>query len=638
MAGLTSVSDAYRHAVRLYEARRYGDAQSVLHNIVQVVPGQSDALHLLGACVLMEGRFADAVKWLERAVAHSPGDHTRLNTLAVALLHAGQPAEALPVVDRAIELQPDYVEAWSNKALVLAELGRDDEALAVCEHALSLRPRDARVHVNRGHLLMRRGLSREALEAFRHALKIDPADPAAGDLSVFASHLAILSFFDPASPYVARLPVSCRDDHVAAVEAINDGRYLPALDMLARLIQLDPENLDNRILAGVAEYRRGNFAVAQNHLEGLVGTRLDLAQEAIWDDYRQRVASAIALQDLREKVFNPEHDRLPPIVDGDDEIHLLGSFPNNAGTELHLLEIAERLARLRPVRVWSTHPFIHALIAKKWPKISVVDPVAGRVPEGGVLVVFGAWNQIGEWYAQARFRRVIVSYNVDDPRHLLSIVNKLGLPGKPKVELIFASDWMKDGLDLPGHFEPAPIDIEEFAPVARAPAGHFVVGRLSRDDHYKFHPGSVRLFSRIAESGMAVRLMGATVLQDKLGGRSNVEILPANAIDASKFLGGIDCFLYRTHAYFPEPWGRVVVEAMACGLPVVAHCTGGYAQIIHHGVNGFLFSDDDEAYELICTLRNDAGIRRRVGLAARQTVERLFANENFEQFLRVYLK
>jgi hypothetical protein len=41
--------------------------------------------------------------------------------------------------------------------------------------------------------------------------------------------------------------------------------------------------------------------------------------------------------------------------------------------------------------------------------------------------------------------------------------------------------------------------------------------------------------------------------------------------------------------------GRVVTEAMACGLPVVCHESGGYAEIIEHGRNGFLFDTQQEA-------------------------------------------
>lgn len=45
-----------------------------------------------------------------------------------------------------------------------------------------------------------------------------------------------------------------------------------------------------------------------------------------------------------------------------------------------------------------------------------------------------------------------------------------------------------------------------------------------------------------------------------------------------------------------EPFGMAVIEAMACGTPVVAMRRGAMPEIIHHGVNGFL-ADDEKEFE-----------------------------------------
>ncbi len=50
---------------------------------------------------------------------------------------------------------------------------------------------------------------------------------------------------------------------------------------------------------------------------------------------------------------------------------------------------------------------------------------------------------------------------------------------------------------------------------------------------------------------------------------------------------------------FDEPFGLSVVEAMACGTPVIAYNRGSMPELIEHGVNGFLVDTPDEAVAAI---------------------------------------
>lgn len=50
---------------------------------------------------------------------------------------------------------------------------------------------------------------------------------------------------------------------------------------------------------------------------------------------------------------------------------------------------------------------------------------------------------------------------------------------------------------------------------------------------------------------------------------------------------------------WPEPFGTVMIEAMACGTPVIAYKHGAVPELISHGENGFVVEHFDEAVEAL---------------------------------------
>ena len=76
----------------------------------------------------------------------------------------------------------------------------------------------------------------------------------------------------------------------------------------------------------------------------------------------------------------------------------------------------------------------------------------------------------------------------------------------------------------------------------------------------------------------------------------------------------------------PEPWGRVVAEAMMAGRPVIATNAGGIMDSVTNGFTGKLVSlqDTSAMAEAICELLTDQALARRLGQQAQQ-----FAREHF---------
>jgi glycosyltransferase involved in cell wall biosynthesis len=74
----------------------------------------------------------------------------------------------------------------------------------------------------------------------------------------------------------------------------------------------------------------------------------------------------------------------------------------------------------------------------------------------------------------------------------------------------------------------------------------------------------------------------------------------------SAFLGGAEALLFPID--WPEPFGLVMIEAMACGTPVVAYACGSVPEVVDDGLTGFIVDNDGEAVEAV---RKVAGLNRR---------------------------
>ena len=89
------------------------------------------------------------------------------------------------------------------------------------------------------------------------------------------------------------------------------------------------------------------------------------------------------------------------------------------------------------------------------------------------------------------------------------------------------------------------------------------------------------------------------------------------------------CDLLLVPSLWQEPFGLVVAEAMARGLPVIASNVGGPAEILTHEINGLLVeAGNEQALALaISQLIKDPEKRKRFGQAARATVQQRFVIE-----------
>jgi Glycosyl transferases group 1 len=316
-------------------------------------------------------------------------------------------------------------------------------------------------------------------------------------------------------------------------------------------------------------------------------------------------------------------------------IHIINKFAGAyGGSELQAIDLYRLLVTKTEARLWATHPPSRDL--PKDVPIDQIEPRLGRFPRFGTFIFVGVYFHIGRWICVTMPSRQIVVINTPSPDSFEALRRQILWPGFGKsYEIVYQSAEMKEMFGLPGLVEESLIDLRRFSPGAHR-GGTFVVGRLSRDYRYKFHESDPELFTKLSAAGVTLRLMGGTVLRDESPPTENLQLLPEGAEVSEAFLRSLDCFVYRTHTSWFEAYGRIVFEAMACGLPVVCGRTGGYARFIEHGVNGFLFDTNDEAIRLVLALKGDSDLRARIGTNARRTVEKMYSEVYKDELVKFY--
>lgn len=303
-------------------------------------------------------------------------------------------------------------------------------------------------------------------------------------------------------------------------------------------------------------------------------------------------------------------------------VHLVNPFWDpHGGSELRAIELGKSLASECEVKYWS-----HVRPDPRLLDLADIRHIETRrlsYPRGGTLVLVGAYFKLGFWLKLAQPYRTVLIYNTPDPDQLSASLRALTSARHRRIEIVFASEALKSETGLEGTVEPSLIDISRFTPLPSL-ARPFTIGRLSRDVAVKHHKNDAAFYLNYVKTGGKVRIMGPSAsLAAELVGVSGIDLLETGEVPSEQFYRSIDCLFYRTSEDWFESWGRVVIEAMAAGLPVVCGRRGGYNSIIQHGENGFLFDNEVEAMGILDRLRRDGELRVRVGLSARSTVESL---------------
>ncbi len=158
---------------------------------------------------------------------------------------------------------------------------------------------------------------------------------------------------------------------------------------------------------------------------------------------------------------------------------------------------------------------------------------------------------------------------------------------------------------------------ERLLPFTPEPADYFAfVGRISPEKRLD------RAIEIATALGVKLRVAAKIADADRKYFETEIEHLLKNPLvefvgeiseaDKAEFIGKARALLFPID--WPEPFGLVMIEAMACGTPVVAFDHGSVREVVDEGVTGFIVSDIPGA----------VAAARRVGELDRAEVRRVF--------------
>jgi L-malate glycosyltransferase len=205
------------------------------------------------------------------------------------------------------------------------------------------------------------------------------------------------------------------------------------------------------------------------------------------------------------------------------------------------------------------------------------------------------------------------------------------------------------------HFNRSRLDRKGMRAQLQIGTDALVLGVIGQITPWKGQREAIQAIGQLRRQGLVVHLLivgeakfvSSATRYDNLGYHNELQrLISAEAVgdhvhllgeraDVPAIMGALDGLLAPS---WEEPFGRVVIEAMALGLPVLATTIGGPAEIIRDGIDGMLIPPRDPQPWAVAIARLAASdeLRARLGEAAARRAEEFALPNHVAKMREVY--
>lgn len=295
------------------------------------------------------------------------------------------------------------------------------------------------------------------------------------------------------------------------------------------------------------------------------------------------------------------------------------SFPDRGLTDLSVVKRLVTLCRERHVTIWHGHDYKSdalGLLVRRFHPMRLVTTVHGWGVTSKKTPLYYAIDRA----CLKHYERVVC---VSD--ELLGDCLKAGIPADRCCEIENAID-VSAYENLPAR--------DEARRTLNLPSGQFVIGAVGRLSAEKAFDVLIRAVDQLIDSGLPVSLIIAgdgpersrlEALIRELKREDQIR-LTGHVSDPRVVFAALDAFVISSTS---EGLPNVLLEAMACGVPVISTAVGGIPKVITDEHDGLLIPSGSEAAlvtSLTRLLHNDA-LRVSLRTAARETIRSRYSFE-----------
>ncbi len=232
----------------------------------------------------------------------------------------------------------------------------------------------------------------------------------------------------------------------------------------------------------------------------------------------------------------------------------------------------------------------------------------------------------GTVYFNSRKDVIVQKFMLSKTDKNLFVSNSLASLFKEKLNLTHKVRVIHNGVDSL-RFKKQKVDIKKYFPGFE---NKTIIGAVGRLVPVKNHIWLIEALCGFLGDSVKLVIVGSGPLHEELSKvirKLNLEndvLLFGESSEPEVLMNGFDVFVLPS---ISEGLSNTVLEAMSCGLPVVASDVGGNSELIINSVNGYLFELNElsDFNERMKTLVDSAEVREKFSIASKRSVDEKFS-------------